>query len=408
MRRISAFALVLAIAGHASAQDDALQRAQALFNVGAQAYAQGEYKGAIEAFEAAYRASPRPGILFSLAQAHRKQFYATHEPGHLRAAIAHYREYIGTVSSGKYRVIAVDALAELEGLATKLGVPATEAPQAAEKPRTRVMVSCSVDGARVALDGGALQPSPLIADVTPNKHTVRVEADGYYPDTRPVVAVEGGLVALDVPLRARPATLFVRAESGADVLVDRRPVGRTPLTGPIELGAGPHFIALTHNGRRPYGEEIRLARGESKRLDVDLGGTTQRTIAYVVLGSAAASFVAGGVFIGMAFYEQGQAESIQALAGQHNITQAQEDSYNSSVNAREGLKLASYVAFGGAAALALGASALFLFDTPHAPLGPTREREEEPTRKPTSSPLEVSAVPLVAPGVAGLGLVGSF
>ncbi|HSQ62059.1 MAG TPA: PEGA domain-containing protein [Polyangiaceae bacterium] len=405
---LRAFVLVLALPLAARADEGDTKRAEAIFNVGAQAYAQGEFKGAIEAFEEAYRISQRPGLLFSIAQAHRKQFYAMHDPADLRAATEHYRAYVAKVSSGKYRGIAVDELAELEGVTAKLGLSTQQAAEAsAEKPRTRVMVSSAVDGARVALDNGPLHPSPLIADVTAGPHSVRVEADGYFEDRHPLVAVEGGLVALEVPLREKPAELVVHAESGADVLVDRRPVGRTPLAGPIELPAGTHFIALVRNGRRPYGEQMKLARGESKTLDVALAGTQQRVLSYVLLGGAATAVVLGGVFIGVAFWEQGQAESTLATSATRNITQSQLDAYSSAVSVREGFKLAAYGAFGGAVALALGAGALFFFDTPPAPLGPARFEEQGP-RKPTTAPLEVSGAPLVGPGLVGASLVGRF
>lgn len=400
--------IVLASSVGARADDTDTARAQALFNVGAQAYAQGEFKGAIDAFEEAFRISRRPGLLFSIAQAHRKQFYAAHDPSDLRTAVDHYRAYVATVSSGKYRVIAVDELAELEGVATKAGIALGASSDAhAEKARTRVMVSSAVDGARVALDDGPMKPSPLIADVAPGPHHVRVEADGYFEDRHPLVAVEGGLVALEVPLRERPAQIFVRAPNGADVLVDRKPVGRTPLTGPIELPAGTHFVALTRNGRRPYGEEVRLSRGETKTLDVELAGTQQRVVSYVLLTAAAAGVALGGVFVGLAFWEQGQAESTLQASAARNITQTELDAYGSAVNARDGFKLAAYGAFGGAVALALGAGALIVFDTPQPLLGPARFEERGP-QKQTTTPLEVSAVPLAGPGFVGANLIGRF
>jgi hypothetical protein len=409
MRRSATFVLVMLAPLAARAEDAAqTERAQALFNVGAQAYAQGEFKGAIDAFEEAYRASPRPGVQFSIAQAHRKQFYALRDPADLRVAMDQYRAYIAKVSSGKYRVMAVDALGELEAVASKMGIAANATVEATIEKRTRVMVSSAVDGARVALDDGAFKSSPLIADVTPGKHSVRVEAEGYFSDARPLVAVEGGLVALDVPLRERAAQLLVHADSGSDIIVDRRPVGRTPLTAAIELPAGPHVVAVTHNGRRPYSESIRLARGETRTLSVDLASTSQRVVSFALLTTAGAALVAGGVFVGLAFYEQGQAEQTQAAALKGTITQSQLDGENAAIASRETFKVAAYCALGGAVALTFTAFGLLLFDTPRAPLehqemptplGPTHER---------GSPLEVSATPLLGPGLVGASLIGRF
>ncbi len=400
-----AFALLSATA---HADDAPVEHAQALFNVGAQAYAQGEFIGAIEAFEEAYRASPRPGILFSIAQAHRKQFYVARAPANLRAAIKHYHAYLGTVSTGKYRVIAAEALAELEAAAEKAGInttPTQEAP--AEKPRTRVMVSSAIEGARVALDDAPLKPSPLIADVTPGKHAVRTEAEGYVADRRSLIAVEGGLVALDVPLKERPARLSIRAPDGAEVVVDRRLVGRTPLSEPIELPAGEHFVAVTKNGRRPYAEEIKLARGESRSINAELAGTGQRVVSYFLAAAAGAGVALGGIFVGLAFYEEGQAESIHAASLTHNITQPMLDQYNGALGSRQDYTNAAYGVLGGALAVGIGAGILYLFDTPRAPT--TFVHEEGPARKaPTATPLEMSAIPLAGPGFVGAGILGRF
>lgn len=411
MRR-SAFALAFLapLVAHADGPDTA--RAQALFNVGVQAYGQGEFKGAIDAFEEAYRVSHRPGLLFSIAQARRKQFYAMHDPGDLRASIEHYRAYVTEVPSGKYRVIAVDELAELENVANKNGIalgPNTGqgAEQPRDKPRTRIMVSASVENARVSLDDGPTVPSPLIADVKPGPHSVRVEADGYFPDRHPLTAVDGGLVALEVPMRERPAQLVVNAESGAEVLVDRKLVGRTPLATPIELPAGPHYVALTRNGRRPYGEEIRLVHGETRTLTAEMVGTQQRVLSYALFGTAGVAAIAGAVFVGLAFFEQGQAESILATGAKRNLTQPELDSYGAASNAREGFKIASYCAFGGAAAFALAGAAFFLLDTPHPLLGPARFDEQRDRSKPNGT-LEVAGAPIVGPGLVGASVVGRF
>jgi hypothetical protein len=409
---VLALALAAAASRSAYAEDDGIERAQVLFKVGAQAYAQGDFNVAAFAFEEAYRASLRPGILFSIGQAHRKQFYVARDPKDLRAAIEHYHAYLGKVSTGPHRALAADALAELEPIAAKLspeaGAPHEVVKPVAEKPRTRLMVSSAVEGAKVSLDDGPPQASPLVADVTPGPHRVRVEAEGYVEDRRPVTAVEGGLVALDVPLHERPARLIVAAESGADVVVDRRPVGRTPLPGPIELRPGAHFVAVIRNGRRPFGEDVVLSRGETKAIEIDLGITGQRFASYLVAASAAASAVAGAAFVGVAYHEQAIANSVAAASAQANIVQSQLDQHNAAIGSREDAKRAAEVAFGGALALGLAAGALFLFDTPRAPTPFTPVDDGSKRSAPTAPVLEVSASPFFGGGFAGAALLGRF
>jgi hypothetical protein len=50
------------------------QQARAFFEIGAQAYAVGDYVAALDAFREAYALEKRPGLLFSTAQAHRRLF----------------------------------------------------------------------------------------------------------------------------------------------------------------------------------------------------------------------------------------------------------------------------------------------------------------------------------------------
>jgi hypothetical protein len=200
----------------------------------------------------------------------------------------------------------------------------------------------------------------------------------------------------------------VRAEDGADVVVDDRPAGRTPLPGPIELAAGRHFVAVIRNGRRPFGEEVTLALGESKSVDVPLGVSGQRVASYLLAAGAGVGALLGGAFVGVAFHEQALAESTQAASNTHNISQGMLDGYSSALGARDGFKLAAYGALGGALTLGVAAGALFVFDTPRPPAGFMRVDEAPARKAPAPAPLEVSVFPLTGPGLLGAGVVGRF
>src|SRR5258706_11656922 len=64
--------------------------ARLYFNAGARAYAAGKYPAAIRAFEEAYRIEPRPGLVFSIAQAYRRQYFIDKAKQNLVEAIEHY------------------------------------------------------------------------------------------------------------------------------------------------------------------------------------------------------------------------------------------------------------------------------------------------------------------------------
>ncbi len=405
-------ALALLLTAAPAAAEDATQQAKMLFNAGAQAYEAGQFPAAIQALGEAYRLSPRPGILFSLAQAHRKQYLVDRQPAQLREAVKLYREYIAKVESGGRRGDAVQALAELEPSLATLGAAEATAPAAPveRKAPTRLMVSVPIKEATIALDGGKPGEAPLIAEVTPGKHTVKVTAAGFLPEEREVQAAEGGIVALDVPLREQPALLSVSARDGSDIAIDGRNTATTPLARPLELPSGRHFIAVTRRGYQAFSEDVDLARGESKTLTVRLEVTSQRTAAWVLVGAAAVGIVAGGTLAAVAVAQQGHAQS---LDNQRNttggLTQSDLDQYTSYLSTRNELRTASGVAFGGAVVVGATGILLAIFDQPVVGAGMRRDDAPKPAVPLVRErSMDMAAAPVIGPGFYGVGVSGRF
>ena len=67
----------------------------------------------------------------------------------------------------------------------------------------------------------------------------------------------------------QPGALLVLVSPWADVTVDGRVVGQTPL-GRIPLDSGPHAVLLTHPDYQPYPRKITIRSGETLRLVVNL------------------------------------------------------------------------------------------------------------------------------------------
>ena len=165
-----------------------VDQAKMYFSAGAQAFSAGQFEAAVQAFDEAYRLSPRLAILFSMAQAERRQFYADKRPdaqkrGIMQRAVVHYHQYLDKEPKSGRRAEAAQALAELEPLLAKLGTEpagAAAAPMAEVTVQTRVMVSSQTKGAIGFIDGVRASDFPLIEEVTPGKHRVRVSAEGYF------------------------------------------------------------------------------------------------------------------------------------------------------------------------------------------------------------------------------------
>lgn len=409
---ILAFVGAMAVSLPLSAQTD---QAKTLFNAGAQAYEAGQYAAAIQAFEQAYKLAARPGILFSIAQAHRKQYFVTKSPDELRAAIKGYRQYLAEVATGGRRSDAGAALVELEPLAGKMDMNAASA--SAPPAATRLMVSSQTAGAVISLDGQKPLEVPLIAEVKPGKHSIKLSAQGYFEEARDIEVAPGSVAALDIPLRDKPGRLTITANSSAQVSLDGRFVGTTPLSQPIDVEPGRHLLVVTTNGHRAYSHEIEMGRDEDKKVDVKLDSTGQRVASFVLMGLGAGGAVAGGVLAALAVRQQSLATDFDNQRHTSTIRCdvrsagcAPLDDYHNAIAKRDDLRRFAGITLAAAALVGGTGVVLFAFDQPSLSALPTRRDDgKKPAPAPVKDrPMEMSAAPIVLPGFYGASLSGRF
>lgn len=403
-------AFVGAPVAHAQSKED-LEKAKALFNAGAQAYSLGQYLPAIQAFEEAYKLAPKPAILFSLAQAQRKQWVVDKDPIKLESAVKGFRQYLVDVPSGGRRADAVQALGELEPSLEAMKAKGMPAPSAAppQKQAPRVMVTSPTPGAQVSLDGASTSEAPFIGEVKPGKHTVVVSAKGHEDEKREIQVLEGGLVAVDLTLKEKPALLEVRAPAGAEITIDGRIVGVAPLTTPVASTHGRHFVAVMKNGSLAWTKEVDLQRGETQKLEPQLTTSAQRTASYVVLGFAAGAIVTGGVFTVMAIGKQNDAQAVLDEKAAGNITPSRLADYDDARAARDRWKTGAMIGYGVGAALATTGILLFVFDRPKTPsVDVDAPKPTGPAKEPPKPSMDAAVVPLVSPTFAGASLSIAF
>ncbi len=395
---------------------DTPEQGKTLFNAGAQAYAAGDFKAAIQAFDECYRLDPRPGVLFSIAQAHRRQYYVDKRPEQLKLAIQNYRDYLSRVTDGGRRADAAQALAELEPVAERLGA-SPAAPAAPSAPvETRLMVSSPTREAMVSVDSQKAMPAPLITEIKPGKHALHLTAPGYFDEDREINASAGGVAALDIALRERPGLLMIKARDGAQLTIDGRYVATTPLPRPLEIEAGHHLIALARNGYYAHSEEIDVGRAETRTLDVRLGSTKQRVASYVLAGTGVAGIIVGGVFAGLAAHQQSLAQDIDTQRQtkgydcRDTTVTCPTVAYQNAVDERNALRPIAGVALTAGAVVAATGAMLFLFDQPSLDARAPRadSKPPAPVPAPAAAPLEVSAAPAIGPGFYGGSVIGRF
>ena len=359
----------------ARAQPGDVDRARQLFRAGAAAYTSGNFVAAIQAFEQAHAITPRDGLLFSLAQAHRRQYFAdkARKRSHLDEAIAYYRRYLERVQEGGRRVDATTALEELEALVERLEPaqpldPEDESPAPPpEQPRpkaTRVMVTSPTPRALISLDGTTPQKSPLIAEVTPGLHSIEVRAPGHEPIKEQIRAIQSDLVPRHITLDPSPAVIVLSAPSGVDVALDERPVTGLGTTTRITLAPGEHRVVVTSTGHEPFVRQLDLEPASTTSVVAELPLTAQRYGAYGLLGGAGATVLAGVLMAVIAVGHENDAAAILDKRDSGDISVDDANSYTDAVSARDDFRIVAGVVLGSGIALAAAGVLLFLFDDP--------------------------------------------
>jgi hypothetical protein len=386
-----------------------VDRARTFFNAGAQAYSAARYADAVRSFDQAYELAPRPQLLFSLAQAERKEYFAGNDATYLRRAIQHYKAYLEQVPSGGRRSEATEAKADLEARLARdpQAQGSGPAPSTAEKRKARVTVYSATPGAQASVDGGPAQELPYFGDLEPGKHRVRVFAEGYKDAEREVSGDKLVDQPIDLPLEEKPAVVTVVLDATADVLVDGRIVATAPVARPIEIPPGPHVLSVVANGKKPLSQEVVLPRGKPFRFEPKLETSGQRLVAMSMLGVGAVSLVSGAVFGILSLGQESRAQNIANARAAGNIDADQLGSYNAAVDRRDAFRTVSIVTLSAGGALALGGALLYVFDRPVVNVLPPRSLEPTPAPR-TTQPTDLTAMPMVGPGLWGASMSARF
>jgi len=409
-------------------------QAKVLFRAGARAYKAGQFDAAARAFEQAYELAKRPSLRFSAAQALRRQYAVSQEPEQLHRALAYYQQYLTTVKQGGRRFDTIKAIGEIRVLLAQHptsseqgagGGAETPSKPAAIEAATTLVIDSPVEGATVSLDGKAASKVPLIVDVSPGAHRIVVTAPGHVSVERQAHAVKGRLTPVDVPLKEQPASLEITADNGAEVLVDGRPSGRAPLPGPISLPSGEHRVVVGDTGYGVFVEDLTLARGQDKRVNVDLKMTPQRWSAWFLLGSAV---VTSGVGVGLAVAAAGRQRDAKDIIDASTVAKQalsveQAEEYNSHISTRDNLRRISGITIGvGVLGGALGLL-LYSLDAPKLYAAAAKDSDNkkdkaEPKQKGPadnqpvpphdSDPLELTAILAPLPGGGFFGATVRF
>lgn len=343
-------------------------KAQEYFQAGKRAFDAEQYVVAIAAFEEAYKLTPKPAAAYALASAYRNQWAKDADAAKLKRAVTLFREVLAQPDDAKkpkwaktrdYLDVLEPALAEVEAKqAAEGGGPVAEA---AAVTRTALILSSKVKGTRLRFDDEPEVAAPIVKETTPGVHRVAAYADGYYTTTQEVIAIEGQSLPVDLILEERPASVTVRSDDGARVVVDGLVAGSA--NQELSIPAGVHRIEVIASGRHVWVQQLHLAKGETLELEAPLSRTRKRRAVKWVAAAAVALAIGGGGAAAAALEAQGDAEAFEdARDDGVMLTPEEREAHDDAIDRRDAWRTGAAWLFGGAAAGALGVLYLFFSD----------------------------------------------
>ncbi len=400
---MKAVAICIALVAASSiARADDRVKAEQYFRAGEQAFRHQSFAAAAESFELAYTEMAIPEIAFSAAQAYRRQYFIEPKPQYCKRAVELYRAYLAKVKSGGRVGDASDGLAEMQRELDRLGGGGLVA--APRSDATRVIINVTIGeqkttmtelsmlpasdalGATATLDGKPAELYTPIA-VTPGEHTVAITADGYIPVTETHKVAPGETDPVEVRLVEKPARLTFATDTDAQIAIDGRVLGTTPLATQ-DVPSGNHVLVVMRRGRETVARSLVLARGEVKTVTVAMRPTgKRRSVPWLVgaggvlaLGSAASALVA--------VLSDNKMSDIERDRETVGITQQQLADYRSYTDRRNNFRDTAWLLGGAAVVAGATAAVLYYFDAP--------------------GPAERMVVPVASPTSAGVAVVGRF
>ena len=123
-----------------------------------------------------------------------------------------------------------------------------------------------IRGAAVVVDGAEVGRTPLSRPVvvTPGSHNVEVRAEGFETFNQQISVTGGAVQTVEVSLRraANPGRIRVNlALPGAQITVDGRQVGTTPLSEPVPAQPGDRTVSASRSGYQTAQIVVQVAEG---------------------------------------------------------------------------------------------------------------------------------------------------
>jgi hypothetical protein len=273
----------------ALAQQDSLQRAQALYNEAATALAAKKYDDAADLFKKAYDAKPIVDLLYNIGATYHMKARESSDIPSYELAQQYYQKYLAAAPGSddkpeidkRLEVIAAE-IERLKANPPEAGTPPPPPPPEAAvevKARSLVVIETEPQGANIYLDdktAGVFAQTPWSGSIE-GTHKVIIEKRGHKSKESTLVPDPNRLVVLQVVLSEEDYLGWVEIKAnvpGATIYADDKSVGSigvTPFSGNFKPGK--HKIWVTADGYDEYATEIEVVAGEAGEISAQLSGS---------------------------------------------------------------------------------------------------------------------------------------
>src|SRR3954469_7643591 len=231
---------------------DAKAEAAQRFDRGLKLFDEGDNAGALAEFKQVYATLPNPVVLYNIGLVYAAM-------GRPVDAVDSLKAVVNESSLNK---------AQHERAVSTLGDQQARIGQ--------LSITTLPSGARISIDNVDVATTPLSAPlrVAAGSHVVGAVAAGFALARKEVVVAGNAEATLEFQLvRAdaeRDANLTVRSRlPGAEVFVDGKSTGKTPLSTSLAIPAGHHSIELRRPGYTPAKQDIDLVEGATGEVSLD-------------------------------------------------------------------------------------------------------------------------------------------
>lgn len=371
-----ALASLLLIGAHAQAQapseDDAKAQARAHFIEGREQFTAGQFAQALQSFKRAHEILPTPLMLSNISQVYesmddlpraieaQESFIATGQADNdaksrldrLKTELSSWPQITLTSqpSGARVHVTSLAYPARCEQTPCTIALPpdrrtlyfelsgyqpleravrftrgqTLEFPTVALAPVLgTVRLQTDPPGAQVVIGGGSPGVTPLTQSLPVGEHTAQIQLEGHLPVelsfTLTAEHTAGAPLQLTQPLQAgsTQASLSLTVNlPEAEIFIDGRPRGRSPLAAPLKLSPGAHQLRVLSRDAHPYEITIHLKEGEKVERHIQLdekgGLLSQRNLSYGLMGLGAASLIGAGITGGLTLSSDGDLDDCRS------------------------------------------------------------------------------------------------